>query len=60
MTITLTIETDNAAFARAPFREARRIIREAADRLTREAGDGFPLRDVNGNTVGRLTIKESV
>lgn len=62
MKITITIETDNAAFERAPMFEVARILDSAAARLKREGppdeGDSYKLRDVNGNTVGRVTVED--
>src|SRR5690606_4532157 len=55
--ITLTIETGNAAFDDAPASEIARILRAAADRLERGDCFDFPLRDINGNTCGRLVIE---
>jgi hypothetical protein len=50
---TLSIETDNAAFADDPKAEIARILRETADKL--ETGRYVDkLRDGNGNTVGNV------
>lgn len=48
---TLTIETENAAFANNMAGEVARILREAADRLE-AGGEVGVLRDANGNKVG--------
>lgn len=60
MRITLTIDaTDNAAFDGNEGPEVARIVRAAADRLGEWVSlspDSFPLRDANGNTVGRVEI----
>ena len=64
---TLNIETDNEAFTGdeaeglfpGPERRAEvaRILRDAARRLTEQAHAGGPLRDANGNTVGRFDFQ---
>lgn len=56
---TLTIDCDNAAFDN-PGLELARIMRIAARQVEsflhdRDARDDSPLRDVNGNTVGKWT-----
>lgn len=50
----IEIDTANDAFADQPATELARILREIAERV--EAGDlpEFPVRDANGNTVGRV------
>lgn len=54
---TLTIDTANDAFNDAPERELARILRNVADKLeTVGTGNRAPVRDVNGNTVGRWEI----
>lgn len=56
MTITIKINTDNAAFESR--RELRRILLEAVDQVTsRTRAELGPLRDVNGNTVGSVTVR---
>lgn len=63
--ITITIETDNAAFgtsANSIGHEVARILRETAKRLNEEAIDLRPcqptrLRDINGNTVGHFEVR---
>lgn len=58
----LTIEnTTNAAFVdTGREQEVARIIEEAADKMddwwSQDDGERHPLRDLNGNTVGRLTL----
>lgn len=55
--ITITIETDNAAFDESPEVEVARILRKLADRVTTSGLDGdviLPLKDLNGNSVGEL------
>lgn len=58
----LNIDTGNAAFgpcASDRADELARILRNLADRLARDAvGLSGPLRDANGNTVGRWTLDE--
>lgn len=58
-TFTITIETGNAAFDDGnEGNEVARILRAAADKA--EAGStATPLRDYNGNVVGRMTVKEA-
>jgi hypothetical protein len=58
MTITLT---DNAAFGTDRTQhdsELARILHGAADRIWQQgiAADGFPLLDINGNTVGKVVV----
>ena len=52
---TLTIKTDNAAFADLET-EVARILRDAARRIEGGETDG-KLRDANGNTVGRFDLE---
>lgn len=59
MTITITIQADNAAFD--PWTtEVARILREAAKRIQHndpeERADRFKLFDLNGNSVGTVEI----
>lgn len=57
MTLTLTIDCDNAAFEDCG--EVARILRELAERVDgREAHDmdEIILRDVNGNRVGDVRV----
>ncbi len=51
MKFSLEIECDNAAFEDEPATEIGRILREAAKRVE-DGNIDFPLRDINGNTVG--------
>lgn len=59
---TLTIETDNAAFEEAgTTSEVARILRRLAEELESPylhgaASAGDPVRDINGNTVGRWEL----
>jgi len=60
-TIMITIETSNAAFEDYPAGEVSRILQELArDVRDRELAelDGRRLRDVNGHTVGRVTVEK--
>lgn len=56
--ITITIETGNAAFDECPATEIARILRDLATRLE-ENGDPFwtNLYDANGNNCGRVEIR---
>jgi hypothetical protein len=57
-TITIVIQTGNAAFADEPASEIARILRDTAARFERAGDlDGHKLRDINGNTVGTITIR---
>lgn len=61
MDITITINTDNAAFGDDPANElSRMLLQLSADwlhqRVPLEPGDEFNLRDINGNTVGKVTV----
>lgn len=61
MDFVVTIETGNSAFEdESPTREIARILRELADDLDSRQDerwfDGKKLLDVNGNTVGRVTV----
>lgn len=50
----LGIATDNAAFeGETRNDEIARILRALADEIVGASRDTFPLRDANGNTVGR-------
>jgi hypothetical protein len=58
MDITITINTDNAAFEDDPD-EFGRILRHLADMGQRgnyDAMDGKRIMDANGNKVGQVTI----
>jgi hypothetical protein len=56
---TLTIDCDNAAFEDHPGSEVARILKEVARKLPADdLGSGFKLRDVNGNTVGKVEVSE--
>ena len=50
--ITITIETDNAAFDDFEL-ETSRILKDLADRVAYGSkGEHIPIRDINGNAVG--------
>jgi hypothetical protein len=60
--ITITLDTSNAAFEEDPAAEISRIL-EALSRSFRAEKrptdlDGEKLRDINGNTVGQVTVSE--
>ena len=57
MTITINIETDNDAFTHDRACEVLRIIRE---HLNSRGLDDGKLRDINGNTVGCVTIRPTI
>lgn len=65
MTVTITIDCDNAAFEAHADLEVVRILRDLARRI--DDGEGTPLgtsayplslRDINGNTVGTMEVSE--
>jgi hypothetical protein len=59
MKITLRLDTANDAFAEGEELEIARILRAVADRAESgelHAGALLPLRDVNGNKVGLVTV----
>lgn len=55
--ITITIQTTNAAFEDNQF-EVARILRELAEAAENDALGERKLRDINGNTVGKVEIDE--
>lgn len=62
MKVTLTIETDNYAFEGESLRpELTRILTEQANKVRFYPFDGlaepFPIKDINGNTVGYFEIE---
>ena len=65
MTITITINCDNAAFGDSVHTQGEELAR-ILDKLARTCAggfgradlDGLNLRDINGNTVGRVEVKE--
>lgn len=56
MQFTLTMNTDNDAFAADPTAEIARILRKTAQRIVNGTTEGRVL-DVNGNTVGTFTLR---
>lgn len=55
--IVIEIETGNSAFTPEINREAGRIIAELADKIRDDVAIApFPLKDINGNTVGYLNF----
>lgn len=57
MKLKIEIKTDNAAFSDDVTFECARILRELADRMTHASPDeDYPLRDLNGNKVGRAVF----
>ena len=58
MTITITIDTDNAAFEDNEGAETARILRQLADQIEARPGCyGYNLHDFNGNKVGTCTAE---
>lgn len=61
MDITITINCDSAAFEDCAGDEVARILRKVAERFDGDdstASYGFSLKDINGNTVGRVDIQD--
>lgn len=61
MQITITIQTDNAAFEGLPLDEVARILRDLAMRMAGNDPANFQqvrLLDANGNTCGKVEIDE--
>jgi hypothetical protein len=50
------IELGNDAFGDAPEVEVGRILSRLAEHIASFGGDGGPIRDINGNTVGRWAL----
>jgi hypothetical protein len=62
MQAVIKIDMDNAAFRPRPGGELARVLRKLADRIDQGGGrpsdlDGAKIRDVNGNTVGKMEIE---
>ena len=57
--ITITIKTENAAFADGPKIEVARILRELADRIESHEERDWPefTMDYNGNRVGKVVVE---
>ncbi len=59
-TITLTINTGNAAFTlNGEEYETARILRDLAERITDNGLQDRTIRDINGNSVGKLTVTDN-
>lgn len=56
MTLTITIQCDNAAFSENPGGEVARILRRYADDIDGMEPEETKLRDINGNTVGKVEV----
>jgi hypothetical protein len=67
MIFRILIDVENAAFSGDPRDEIARILDDLTCRLQAEPGfaigeelrNGIPLRDINGNTVGRAQLLNS-
>ncbi len=62
MTVTITIECDNAAFSEYPEMEVVRILGTYVEKLERRGrrlaeSDGVRLFDINGNWVGSVSVE---
>lgn len=65
MKITITIDTDGAAFEDNYSRELRAVIKKAIENAKDRGvlgggfrgGDGWPILDTNGNTCGAVTVE---
>jgi len=61
MNITITINTDNAAFSDWPEDEVASILDKLSYKLREDGADAvddLPLKDYNGNTVGKVTLSD--
>lgn len=59
-TVKIEIETENAAFDGYPAAEIARILRAMADDFEERGEPGAnAMRDINGNTVAKVTINPS-
>lgn len=56
MTLTITINTDGAAFDEDPTAEVQRILQEVSRRVAEE-GDDFSVLDINGNTACTVSLE---
>lgn len=57
MEITITINTDNDAFADGNLEtEVARILNYLAARVKVGGVDTYPIKDINGNTVGEMNV----
>jgi hypothetical protein len=55
--VTITIETQNAAFDDAPAYEIARILRDLAERFERDEIPPRILFDANGNAAGSVAVE---
>lgn len=63
MKVIITVECDNAAFEERAGDEVAVILAKLATRFSAwgddiETMDRFPVRDSNGNTVGKVEVRE--
>ncbi|KKN11876.1 hypothetical protein LCGC14_1022230 [marine sediment metagenome] len=56
MRLIITIKMDNAAFSPCPNPEVARILADVTKHSFPDPGKPWPLRDVNGNTVGTIEV----
>lgn len=56
MTLTITINTDGAAFDEDPTAETQRILQEVSQKIATESDD-FTVLDINGNTACRVSLE---
>lgn len=56
MTFKLTIDCDSAAFGDKPHVEVGRILSRLSEHVAAFGDSEGPIRDVNGNKVGRWTL----
>lgn len=55
--LTMTINSDNAAFSENAGAEVARIMRALADRIDAGVEGHFNLYDINGNAVGAAVLE---
>lgn len=55
MNLTITINMDNASFEHDPFAQIKYILDQAMRNIEQEEY-GRPLIDINGNSVGEMTL----
>ena len=58
MNITITINTENAAFCDTPEVETARILKEVSEIFESNGIYEFSIRDYNGNTVGKVKVEK--
>jgi hypothetical protein len=56
MKMKLKIESHDAALTDDPQGETVRILRELADKIETRGLDDYPVRDINGNAVGKFEV----